>query len=241
MTLFKRHGSGIRSYLGMLSHLLYPNLCMHCGRELIDKSPYLCYVCFSEIEQISWREDAVHHLIQQMIYRPSVHSTCVLFSFQTETPVQTLLHELKYKFNRSSGHYFGRLLGKKHADKHSKPKFTAILPVPIHHRKRFDRGYNQSEVIANGISEIIAVPVVTDLLVKKRNTVSQTKLSKEARKNNSKDVFVVSDKIKNYVSIALVDDVITTGSTLSAICQKLLEKNANIQITIFTLAIASKE
>ena len=84
-----------------------------------------------------------------------------------------------------------------------------------------------------------SIPIKTVLLSKNRNTKSQTKLSKEQRRENTIDTFSVSDEVKKYASIALVDDVVTTGATISTICDVLKEKNENLQITIFSLSIAN--
>ena len=78
-----------------------------------------------------------------------------------------------------------------------------------------------------------------NLLKKTKNTKSQTKLSKEERKENTKGTFSVSDKIIEHSTVAIVDDVITTGATLNSICEILVKKNENLQITIFSLAIAN--
>ena len=226
-------------FLRGLSHLLYPDLCLHCQRTLQQKSPFLCYACLSKIELVKWREEEVHHLLEQSVKPPYLFSSCVLYSFEKGSPVQTILHELKYKNNREIGLYFGRLIGSEIKRKEPSQIIDALIPVPVHHRKRFDRGYNQSDLLARGISSVTAVPVKTGLLSKTRNTKSQTKLSKEERRENIIGTFTVSEEIKNYTSIALVDDVVTTGSTVSAICDVLREKNENLQIAIFSLSIAN--
>lgn len=225
--------------LRSLSHLLYPDLCLHCKRSLQQNSPFLCYACLSRIELVKWREKEVHHLLEQSLNKPGLLSSSVLYRFEQGNPVQTILHELKYKNNRSIGLYFGSLIGKEFERKQLSHSIEALIPVPIHHRKRFDRGYNQSELLARGISSVTSIPIKTVLLSKNQNTKSQTKLSKEQRRENTIDTFSVSDEVKKYASIALVDDVVTTGATISTICDVLKEKNENLQITIFSLSIAN--
>ncbi|MBL6668297.1 MAG: ComF family protein [Crocinitomicaceae bacterium] len=181
----------------------------------------------------------MHHLLEQSLNKTGLLSSSVLYRFEQGNPVQTILHELKYKNNRSIGLYFGSLIGKEFERKQLSHSIEALIPVPIHHRKRFDRGYNQSELLARGISSVTSIPIKTVLLSKNRNTKSQTKLSKEQRRENTIDTFSVSDEVKKYASIALVDDVVTTGATISTICDVLKEKNENLQITIFSLSIAN--
>jgi ComF family protein len=181
----------------------------------------------------------VHHLLEQSVKPPYLFTSCVLYSFEKGSPVQTILHELKYKNNREIGLYFGRIIGSEVKRKEPTQIIDALIPVPVHHRKRFDRGYNQSNLLAIGISSVTGLPVLTGLLSKTRNTKSQTKLSKEERRENIIGTFTVSEEIKNYTSVALVDDVVTTGSTVSAICDVLRKKNDNLQIAIFSLSIAN--
>lgn len=229
----------INLFLKSIIHLLYPDICLHCHRELTIKTPFLCYACLSKVEFVKWRKQEVHHLLEQAITEAKVVESCVLFSFERDSPVRTILHEIKYKFNRSAAIYFGAMLGRQYSGLNTKADFEVLLPVPVHHYKKYDRGYNQSELIAMGISSAIGAPVDRHILKKTKNTKSQTKLSKAARKKNTKGTFSVSDQVKNYKAVAIVDDVITTGATLNSICEVLIEKNKNVQITIFSLAIAN--
>ncbi len=227
-------------FLRGLAHLIYPDLCIHCKRSLHNNHPFICYVCLSNIELVKWRDNEAHHILEQSINEKCILFSSILYSFEKDGPVQTILHELKYKNNRSIGIYFGSLLGKEVSRKQLNHQIEALIPVPIHHRKRFDRGYNQSELLARGISLETSLPVKNRLLSKTRNTKSQTKLSKEERIQNTNGTFFVSDEIYKYKSIALVDDVVTTGATISSICDILIEKNENLQISIFSLSIANR-
>jgi ComF family protein len=225
-------------FLKPLIHLLYPDLCIHCKRELTAKSPYLCYTCLMDLELIKWQRKQTYNQVFQAIQSTSVVQICALYRFRDSAPIQTLLHELKYRHNSRLGAYFGTVLGLQFQEENATVFAQALIPVPIHPRKRFDRGYNQSELIANGVSRIICVPVKTNLIKKAFNTKTQTKLSKKGRAQNIRGSFRISDDIVNYQAVAIVDDVITTGATINAICEALLEKNANLQITIFSLALA---
>ena len=228
------------SFRAGLTHLIYPDLCLHCKRALHQNHPFLCYACLSRIELVKWREKETHHLLQQSLYDPFLSLSVSLYRFEKGSAVQTILHELKYNNNREIGLYFGRLIGQEARSKLAGLPIDALIPVPIHHRKRFDRGYNQSELLATGISTCIDVPVKSNLLTKTRNTKSQTKVSREERSENTAGSFSVSEEIKEYTSIALVDDVITTGATAGSICKSLRKKNKNLQITIFSLSIANR-
>ena len=110
------------------------------------------------------------------------------------------------------------------------PKYDFIVPVPIHHARNRERGYNQSDYIAEGLSDILKFPVNKKILKRKKYTVSQTKLSAEQRKTNLKKAFCKGKEIQKAAnkSILICDDVITTASTLNTCAMMLLESGARI-------------
>ena len=111
MLMFRGVLTRVTYFLRALSHLLYPDLCIHCKKSLQQNPPFLCYACLSKIDLVKWREKEVHHLLQQSVNKPGLFSSSVIYRFEEGNPVQTILHELKYKNNRSIGLYFGSLLG----------------------------------------------------------------------------------------------------------------------------------
>lgn len=222
-------------------HLLYPDLCIHCKRELTSKHPYLCYSCTMRLKLIKWQKKAAYNIVYQSLNPNLVIYICALYKFEESEPIQTLLHELKYRFNRGLGLHYGKELGAQYSSEKRNHPIEILVPVPVHARKKFDRGYNQSELLAKGISTTTGIPVCTKVLKKIKNTKTQTQLNKTERLLNTKGSFSVSEEIMNYKTIAIVDDVVTTGATINAICQALMQKNNNLQITIFSLALAQQE
>lgn len=163
------------------------------------------------------------------------------FHFKEESIVQMLIHELKYQNKRTIGILLGEIVG--NAVKHD-ADFTsvdALLPVPLHKIRLRERGYNQSELIAKGINRVIGVKVINDMLIRKRNTQTQTKLNLEQRTENVKDAFVINEKYKNFVvgkKFVIVDDVITTGSTVNECAKELIRSGAS-QVLALSVAVAS--
>jgi len=111
-----------------------------------------------------------------------------------------------------------------------------IIPVPLHEEKLSQRGYNQSELIAKGLQKHLKCKLLNDVLVRKENTVSQTNKSRFHRFENMAGVFYLTEKkeLENK-HIILLDDVFTTGATISE-CIKVLEQIRNINITIVCMA-----
>ncbi|MFN7088483.1 MAG: hypothetical protein ACK4NX_01500 [Candidatus Paceibacteria bacterium] len=165
------------------------------------------------------------------------------FHFKEEGVVQMLIHELKYQNKKTIGILLGEIVG--NAIKHD-IDFTstdALLPVPLHKIRLRERGYNQSELIAKGISKVTGVKVINDMLIRKRNTQTQTKLNFEQRLENVKDAFVLNEKYKNFVvgkRFAIVDDVITTGGTKIEALAKL-SAAAKVNISGLVVAVDRQE
>ena len=164
-------------------------------------------------------------------------ATAFLF-FSKQGKVQNLMHALKYRQQKNVGIYLGKLLGQDLLKSPLYENLDYIIPVPLHPKKLNIRGYNQSMMIAKGISEGYGTEIFHGL---KRNlhSPSQTKKSRYERWENVRDIFhLVDSHLLEDKSILLIDDVITTGATLEA-CAKLLEDVPNIEISIASLAYAS--
>ena len=115
-----------------------------------------------------------------------------------------------------------------------------LIPVPTHHRKKFNRGYNQSEKIAKGISSVTGIPIDVKFLIKNKHTESQTKKATTDRWQNVVGGFSARKNVKSYKHLALVDDVITTGATLESLVKEIRKSNPSIEISIFALAMAKE-
>ena len=145
-------------------------------------------------------------------------------------------YDLKYKSKKEIGIELGRLLGNNINESEHFKDIDYIVPVPLHPKKKLIRGYNQSMCIAKGISEIMNVEADDNTLVRNVHTQTQTKKNRIERWQNVKDIFELkSDKFKDK-HILLVDDVITTGSTIEACALKLLEQTDKLSIA--SLAVA---
>jgi ComF family protein len=167
-----------------------------------------------------------------------VYSAASFFFFYKGGHVQQLMHQLKYKGQKDIGIFLGNLYGKELL---KSPLFNTveyIIPVPMHPKKEKIRGYNQSEIFANGLSQSMKVPVDTKTLIKTTKTETQTKKSRFTRWENVKEVFEVKD-YGHFANkhVLLVDDVITTGSTLES-CILNLMKAPGIKISVASLAYA---
>ncbi len=166
------------------------------------------------------------------------------FVFRHENEVQTLIHYLKYKGFSSIGTFLGTLLGETLKDKYSGElsRFGCIVPVPLFRAKERERGYNQSGFIGEGLKKSTGLELRNDIILRMRHTRSQTGLSYRERVENVKDAFALSPdfrpgSVRN--GILVVDDVITTGSTIKEVIRTLKE-NLNVKIGAISVCIAKE-
>jgi ComF family protein len=146
------------------------------------------------------------------------------FVFEEQGAVQSIIHHLKYEGNRSLGTLLGNCLAQRFLQDCSPHGIAGVIPVPLHRTKERERGYNQSALIANAFAATTGIPARTDILVRRRFTVSQTTLARAERLENVRDAFIVRRERREAVSgntFIIVDDVITTGATIRSCAQAL--------------------
>lgn len=221
-----------------LISLFYPNVCAACGNTLFQWEHLVCTRCRSFLPRTGyeWNEDNPLARIFYGKVRLKAVTSCYFFS--KEGKVQHLIHELKYKGNGDAGVFLGRELGKSIKDAPLFQGIDYLIPVPLHPKKEKQRGYNQSMMIAQGISEVTGIPVGESFLFRSVNTATQTHKSKEERWQNVKDIFMLrhAEQLEGKY-VLLIDDVQTTGATLEA-CALRLSEVPGIVISCATAACA---
>ncbi len=166
-----------------------------------------------------------------------VEYATALFYFIKGSKFRSLIHSLKYGGRADIGKELGNLLGIELKGS-CFSDIDCIVPVPLHPAKKRSRGYNQSEMIADGTGTSLTKPVVKSVLVRSVYTVTQTRKSVEERRENVKEAFCLKDPdLLQGNHILLVDDVVTTGSTLTACTDELL-KIPGVKVSIAVLAYA---
>lgn len=224
------------SWTDNLLQVVFPTHCINCGHQDVINKSNLCLTCYDALPRTSFENSNEETHLDKLFWgRVLVENTFAYLYFTENSTTQHLLHELKYKGQKDIGLFFGEKIGD--YLNVNKIQLDALVPVPLHHRKQFKRGFNQAESIAKGIQ--IATDLKLDVKSIKRAvyTDSQTKKSLISRWENMKNKFVISDSIKKYNHIALVDDVITTGSTLEAIIVEIRKVHPELKISILSLAV----
>lgn len=218
--------------------LLYPRLCLACGNSLFRHEVTLCTHCLFELPQTNFHKQTDTPLDKVFWGRVPIFRTAALYYFVKGGKVQHLVHQLKYKGMREAGIYPGLLLGKELIKEKDFSDIDFIIPVPLHPKKLRKRGYNQSEMFADGISVSTGFTVNTEVFIRTVATETQTRKSRFARFENVKEIFKVTQpELLANKHILLVDDVITTGSTLES-CANILLQVPGIKISIAAIAYA---
>lgn len=221
-------------------HTLYPNACLICDKEIVLQSLQICPICASELKYTHYEKYNEPTNLDKLFWgRVQITGTYALLYFNEAGSVQKLLHALKYKNNPKIGHFYGEQLGNMLKQLEVFADADALVPVPLHPKKKFIRGYNQAHEIALGVAASSEIPVRDDLLKRSVFTESQTKHNRFSRWENMQNRFALQRKHKTVPKhIVLIDDVVTTGSTLESIAKMLFDNYPNVKISIATIAVA---
>ena len=219
--------------------LLYPQTCDVCDTLLTQNESGMCLGCIAKMPHTDFHKVATDNPVVMLFAgRVNIAAATAWFTFSKGSNYRKLLHLLKYRNRPDVGVYLGKMLG---TDLLESSEFAAtdyIVPVPLHSKRFKKRGYNQSEQIALGISESMGIPVNTTSLLRISNNSTQTKKNRLERWQNVQQVFtVVQPKALENKTVLLIDDVITTGATIEACIEKLLQI-PGIKVQVACLAVA---
>jgi competence protein ComFC len=232
--------TSFKSILRSLTHLVYPSQCVVCSEEILNEyETAICPFCNEALIYTQFEKYTEATSLDKLFWgKISVVSTFALLYFEKGKSTQQILHSLKYHFNAKIGIEFGKRIGIQLKMMEAFNDVDAIIPVPIHPKKEFKRGYNQSEQLAIGLAEILNIPVKTDFIQKNKNTVSQTKLNKFDRWDNVSGKFHANSSKNQFKHVTIIDDVITTGSTIESLIRSIHDYYPEIRISVVSLAFA---
>lgn len=229
----------ILEYPSDFMRLFYPRLCGGCDVPLAKGEQHLCLHCRLELPFTNF-ETMKDNPVERIFYgRVPLHFATSLLYFSKGEKVQNILHNIKYNERKELAIFMGKLIGKRLQNNPYLSDVNVIMPVPLHKNKQHLRGYNQSELITEGINEVLNVQLSINNLVRTAFTSTQTNKSRIERWENVEQVFNI--KHPNALEdkhILLVDDVLTTGATLEACAETLLSNN-RCKVSIVTLAYAA--
>jgi ComF family protein len=235
LSKFGKHLAGLaKSFLS----LFYPKLCVICGEPLIEGEDFFCLYCFLNLPKTHYHLSRDNLSLDRFSGKVQVEKATSYLYYNKAGAGQKIIAEIKYKGNIYLGEWFGQYLA---GDLQKSGFFEGIdylIPVPLHPQKYRKRGFNQSEIIAQGIASVTHIPLETRNLYRTKANISQTRKGIYDRWLNTSGIFKLKDnQLFTGKHLLLIDDVLTTGSTLESCIVCLLE-TSDIKISLLTIAIA---
>lgn len=231
--------AAIKTTFHNISHLFFPQLCLGCGNDTVQNNEPICIECLYQLPATNFEQIKDNMVTKALSGRVSFTQACALYYFTKKSILQSLIFQLKYKQQSNVGLALGKLMGQKLIQSKLYETVDLLIPLPLHPKKLHKRGYNQAQLLCQGIQTVWNKPILHNAVTRQHNTKTQTKKSRINRWENMQGVF----KIKNERAligkhILLVDDIMTTGASIESFYQAV-QNISNIKISICTLAYTS--
>lgn len=220
---------------GALLDLVYPPICIACSHRVVHPTLPLCPLCTAALPRADAGE--VRQRLDHQSWGHGLDVTFALWQFDRQTIVQRLQHALKYGNRPDLGVTLGRWIGSALPEELRNTEM--VVPVPLSRAHLYERGYNQSARLAQGIGAVTGWPVWEDAATRTRLTRSQTRLSEAARWKNVDGAFMAKEEAVQHRRVLLVDDVLTTGATLCA-CAAAISQAGAASVSIAVLGLAGR-
>ena len=229
-----------------LLDIVIPRICHICETKLLPDEEFICTACKTKLPLTGYEKywanktglnTDLNPMEQRFAGQLPLEHACAPYFYTRDSSLASLVHDFKYRGFSKLAVTLGRMGATALLSTGFFDDTDLLLPIPIHWTKKRRRGYNQSELIARGISEVTGIPVGAQLKARKPHR-TQTSLDSEQRIANTKNVFVVSDpdSLKGK-RIMLVDDICTTGATLLSAGETLAASSEGIRLSLFTLGV----
>ena len=227
-----------RALLTDFADLLFPTLCLGCSRSLGANEKILCTFCRIDLPETGQhREPYDQNLLNKFAGKVPVKFLASFVYFTKGGIVQKLIHQIKYKGQKEAAKELAGWYGHQlKTESRLVDNVDMLVGVPLHKSRLNQRGYNQADWIAQGLSESLSIPMRTDVLIRKRFKSSQTRKNRMERWENVKTVFDVPDHREVAgKNVVIVDDVLTTGATIEACAAELLKAGCQ-SVGVLTIA-----
>lgn len=232
--------------LEALIDLFLPRECHVCGVRLLEDEEYICNDCCSKLPVTGYEKywlnrtapnSDLNPMEQRFAGQIPLKRACAPFFYTRDSSLASLVHDFKYRGFSKLAVTLGRLGATTLKDTELFDGVDILLPIPIHWRKRMKRGYNQSEMIARGVSQATGIPVGKQLQARKHHR-TQTSLTSEQRRTNTKGIFWVENpSTLQGKGIMLIDDICTTGATLLSAAETVAASVSDADLSLFAIGV----
>ena len=230
---------GLKTWLADLTASMFPRLCEVCGRPLTRGEEIICLECLAEMPRCRFHRLPFNRLHEKLA-DPNllIDRAAALFYYTRGNAWARLLQKGKYDNQPQIFSYLGRLLAREIRPDGFFDGIDLIVPVPLHPSKLRRRGYNQSLVLAQAVSEVTGIPIAEPLEAYRHET--QTRRSAVNRWLNAKDVYTCPDgSALAGRHLLVVDDIVTTGATVRACCRALLGAEPTVRLSVLSVGVTS--
>lgn len=215
--------------------LFFPQTCVACRKKLVEGETFICLDCFLALVRTNYVNCPNNPLEVLFAGRLPFSRIASFAYFSKEGILQKIVHELKYANNPELGDFLGKLIWNECGKSDFFCDIDCLVPIPLHPKRIKQRGYNQSFHLAKGICDASGLPLIADNLLRTKNNPSQTGLSRTERWANVENIFsVVAPELLANKHVLLIDDILTTGSTIESCARQILQCSKT-RISILTL------
>ena len=224
-------------FANSLFDFILPRFCCSCKTKLSANQDTMCSNCLSKIQR-STSSRLQREFERKFLTNKIISEFYSPFVFEKDKELQHAIHALKYAKKFPVGIFLGKVLATEIKSSKTNWKFDLIIPIPLHQLKKAERGYNQAYYIAKGVGSTLKIKLSDRIVKRVKYTESQTTMNLNEREENISGAFKLkkSNDVRGK-NILLIDDVITTGATISECGKILLEAGAN-KIYAASIAIA---
>ena len=224
------------NWITRILDFISPRLCVVCGHRLAPTERSLCGVCLFHLPRTDFHQKPLDNPMAQLFWGLApIEKAAALFYYHPHSETAQLVYRLKYNNRPDIGEDMGRMMANELQATDFFSDIDVLLPVPLASKRLRQRGYNQSEQLAIGISDITHLPIVSKVLRRKHFQQSQTTLNRWQRQENVTDTFQLKEeRLLQGKHVLLIDDICTTGATLIA-CANVLKDIEDIRISVLTL------
>lgn len=227
--------------LKALLHIVFPEVCLTCQKPLHTNEHILCTICSNELPKTNFINYPENQAEKIFYGRAKIEQAAAYLWYNKKDMVQELIFQLKYRKHEEIGALLAHWIVYDMKQSERFKNIDCITPVPMHPKKLQKRGYNQLSVFGKILADELGCDYDETILIKTKNTVTQTKAGRTKRWENVQNVYALAQiDTSQYEGkhILVIDDVLTTGATLEA-CTLALQKIGNVTISIFTIAIGA--
>lgn len=219
-------------------NFFFPRYCLICGKRLTPHEHYLCAPCYMHLPRTMYHTVRNNDMEKMFWGVIPVERASAFFHYTSRT--KKIVYSLKYRNNPYVGIYLGRQCAKEIKDSGFFEGIDCIMPLSLHWKRSMRRSYNQSDYFAIGISDEMNIPVCTKAVKRVVNNKSQTRVTRIERRKNVENIFsLVHPELIEGKHVLLVDDVTTTGSSITSFAEEVLKAH-NTKVSILTISIAGQ-